>query len=273
MTNSIHPSAVIEDGASLGSDVTIGPFCHVGADVALGDGVRLHSHVVVTGATTLGPGCEVFPNAVLGCPPQNNKHQGGRTTLTIGERTVIREGVTMHTGTDTARGATTVGSHCNFLAYSHVSHDSVIGNHVTFANNVMLGGHCEIGDYVIIGGGSALHQFVRIGHHAFVGGLTGIEGDLIPFGMATGDRADLGGLNIIGMRRSGIERSEIHALRHAYKALFDRARPIRENAALVAAEFAESALVQDVVGFVLAGGKRAFVTPPLTDKSDESADD
>lgn len=234
--------------------------------------MRLHSHVVVTGATTLGTGCEVFPQAVLGCPPQNTKHQGGRTTLTIGAGTVIREGVTMHTGTDTARGATTVGSNCNFLAYSHVSHDSVIGDHVTFANNVMLGGHCEIGDYVIIGGGAALHQFVRVGHHAFVGGLTGIEGDLIPFGMATGNRADLGGLNIIGMRRSGIDRSEIHALRHAYKALFDRSRPVRENAELVAAEYADVPVVQDVVAFVQHGGKRAFVTPPLTEKPDESAD-
>lgn len=271
MTARIHPSAIVEPGADLGADVVIGPFCHVGPDVVLGDRVQLQSHVVVTGATILGAGCRVFPQAVLGCAPQNTAHQGGRTTLTVGDNTVIREGVTMHPGTDTARGATSVGSNCNFLAYSHVSHDSIIGDHVTFANNVMLGGHCEIGDHVIIGGGSALHQFVRIGHHAFIGGLTGIEGDLIPFGMATGDRAALGGLNIIGMRRAGIKRSEMHALRHAYKALFDRARPIRENAEQVASEFSESGLVQDVVAFVQSGGKRPFITPPLSEAADESA--
>ncbi len=257
----------------LGAGVEIGPFCVVGNDVTLGDGVRLHSHVVITGATTVGERCEIFPQAVLGCPPQNTRHQGGRTTLTIGAGTTIREGVTMHTGTDNARGATTVGSNCNFLAYSHVSHDSIVGNHVTFANNVMIGGHCEIGDHVIIGSGAALHQFVRIGHHAFVGGLTGIEGDLIPFGMATGDRADLGGLNIVGMRRSGIPRDDIHALRHAYKALFDRSRPIQENAVRVAELYADSALVQDMVAFVRSGGKRAFVTPPLSGKANDSAED
>jgi UDP-N-acetylglucosamine acyltransferase len=261
MANTIHPSAVVEDGAKLGADVRIGPFCHIGPEVVLGDGVELMSHAVVAGATTLGAACKVYPHAVLGCGPQNTRHRGGRTTLTIGHSTVIREGVTMHTGTDTARGATEVGHHGMFLAYSHVSHDSRIGNHVTFANNVMIGGHCEIGDHVILGGGAALHQFVRIGHHAFVGGLTGIEGDLIPYGIAVGDRARLGGLNIVGMKRSGMARADIHALRHAYRMLFDPAAPLQENAGKVAAEFAGNAAVEDIVAFVRSGGKRAFTTP------------
>lgn len=274
MAANIHPSAIVEDGATVGDGVSIGPFCYVGPDATIGGGVTLMSHVVVTGATTLGPRSQVFPHAVLGCPPQNMKHKGGRTTLTIGEGTIIREGVTMHVGTDTARGMTEVGSNCMFLAYSHVSHDSRIGNNVTFANNVMIGGHCEIGDHVIIGGGAALHQFVRIGHHAFVGGLTGIEGDLIPFGMATGDRASLGGLNIIGMKRAGMARSDIHALRHAYRKLFDRSRPVQENAALVAGEFAGNQAVMDIVAFVQSGGKRAFTTPALPQGAqDEDAGD
>ncbi len=271
MATSIHATSIVEDGARIGENVRIGPFCHVGPDAELGNGVELLSHVAIAGATTVGANCRIYPNAVLGYEPQNTKHKGGRTTLTIGASTVIREGVTMHTGTDTARGATEVGANCMFLAYSHVSHDSRIGNHVTFANNVMIGGHCDIGDHVIIGGGAALHQFVRIGHHAFVGGLTGIEGDLIPFGMATGDRAKLNGLNIIGMKRAGMVRADIHALRHAYRKLFDRARPVQENAAIVAEEFAGSPAVQDVVAFIRTSGKRAFTTPPLNRSGDDGA--
>lgn len=273
MASNIHPSAIVEDGARIGDDVTVGAFCHVGPDVELGAGTRLHSHVVIEGATTLGENCEVFPGAVLGCAPQNAKHTGGRTTLTIGDRTVIREGVTMHTGTDTARGRTDVGSDCMFLAYSHVSHDSRVGNHVTFANNVMIGGHCDIGDYVIFGGGAAMHQFVRVGHHAFIGGLAGIEGDVIPYGMAIGHRGGLGGLNLIGMKRSGLDRTEIHALRHAYRMIFDRARPIRENIPLVAAAFPDSRAVADVLEFMGGDSKRRYTTPELDGRGNDGGGD
>lgn len=272
-TVSIHPLALVEPGASLGAGVRIGPFCHVGADVVLGDDVELMSHVVVTGATTLGAGCKVFPQAVLGTPPQNAKHKGGRTTLVVGRNCTIREGVTFHAGSDTSRGETTVGDNGNFLAFSHVAHDCIVGDNVTFANGALLGGHCEIGDFVILGGLAAVHQFTRIGHHAFVGGISGVEGDVIPYGMAVGARARLRGVNIVGMKRSGIPRAEIHALRKAYRLIFDPARPLAANIALARVEFADSPVVADIIDFVTSRGHRHFCVPPLGRAGDDAADD
>lgn len=265
----IHPLAVVEPGAEIGSGVRIGPFCHVGPDVVLGDNVELVSHVVVTGATTLGPGTRVFPQATLGGLPQNLKHKGGRTTLVIGKNTIIREGVTMHVGSDTSTGATTVGDNGFFMAYVHVAHDCVIGNNVTMANNATLAGHCEIGDNVTIGGLTAVHQFARIGNNAFLGGCSAVPGDVIPFGLAFGNLAKLRGLNVVGMRRAGLAKSDVHQVRKGYQAIFDRARPIDENLECVKAEFAGSALVMNIVAFLSGRGKRYFVTPALDDAGDD----
>ncbi|MCO4316511.1 acyl-ACP--UDP-N-acetylglucosamine O-acyltransferase [Phyllobacterium sp. 21LDTY02-6] len=259
----IHPSAIIEKGAEIGAGVSIGPFCHVGADAVIGEGSRLLSHVVVMGATSLGRNAVVYPNAVLGGEPQNTKHKGGRTTLVIGDNCVIREGVTMHRGTDGSRGVTSVGDNCMFLAYSHVAHDCIIGDHVTFSNNVMIGGHVTVGNNVIIGGGAGIHQFVRIGHHAFIGGLAALASDLVPYGMAIGNHAYLGGLNIIGMKRSGMARPEIHNLRHAVRMLFDRSKAIKSRAEDVRAAFPGSAAVADLIDFITTDTKRAYCTPPL----------
>jgi UDP-N-acetylglucosamine acyltransferase len=217
----IHPSAVVEKGAQLGEGVHIGPFCQIGGDVELGDNVNLVGGVTILGATTIGAGTVVYPQAVLGAPPQNNKHRGGRTTLTIGRNCVIRESATMHTGSDTGHGTTSVGDNCMFMAYTHVAHDCVVGNNVTFANNASLSGHCEVGDYVIISGMTAVHQFVRIGHHAFLGGMSAIVGDVIPFGMAVGNRAKLRLLRIAGGRRC----ARIHD--KPRQALLHRTRPRR----------------------------------------------
>lgn len=258
---SIHPTALVEDGVQLGSGVSIGAFCHIQSGAVIGDGSQLMSHVVVTGATRLGAHSHVFPHAVLGCEPQNGKHTGGPTTLEIGTHCTIREGVTMHCGSDTSRGRTIVGDHCTFLAYAHVAHDCIVEDHVTFANNVMVGGHCEIGHRAILGGGSAVHQFTRIGHHAFVGGMAAVAGDVIPFGMVIGVHARLGGLNIIGMKRSGIERKEIHAVRHAYRMLFDRSKPMQQRAQDVMETYASSHAVADLIEFVTTDSKRAFCTP------------
>lgn len=268
----IHSSAIVEEGAQLGEGVSIGPFCHVGPDVILGDNVELMSHVVIAGPTTIGANSKIYPHAVLGTEPQNTKHTGGHTTLTIGSHCLIREGVTMHRGTDTSRGKTTVGDHCMFLAYSHVSHDSEIGNHVTFSNNVMIGGHVTIGDRVIIGGGAGIHQFVRIGHHAFVGGLAALASDLIPYGMAIGNHAYLGGLNIIGMKRSGVPRPEIHKIRRATQMLFDRTKPIRQRADDVMAAYPDSPAVKDLIDFITTDTKRAYCTPPLNAAIDPGND-
>ncbi|MDZ5696412.1 MULTISPECIES: acyl-ACP--UDP-N-acetylglucosamine O-acyltransferase [Phyllobacteriaceae] len=268
----IHPTAIVEEGAELGSGVRIGPFCHVGADAVLGDNVELIGHVTIMGATTLGADCQVFPNAVLGGPPQNFKHKGGRTTLTIGRGCVIREGVTMHRGTDTSRGRTTVGEGGLFMAYCHVAHDSEVGNHVTMANYAALSGHCDIGDNVIISGYAAVHQFVRIGHHAFLGGFAAVVGDVIPYGMAVGDRATLRGLNVVGMKRSGMARSQIRELRNAYRQLFSPDRPFSESIALVQREFAGSAAVEDVLAFVVGREKRPFTLPVRGQSLDEDDD-
>jgi len=257
----IHPLAIVEPGAALGTGVKIGPFCHVGADATLGDNVELVSHVSIIGATTIGAGCKIFPQAVLGAPPQNNKHKGGRTTLVIGRNCMIREGVTMHVGTDTSRGETTVGDNGYFLAYTHVAHDCVVGNNVTMANLATLAGHVVVGDYVGFGGFSAAHQNVRIGHHAFIGGLSAAFEDVIPYGMIRGTTGALRGLNLIGMKRSGMPRSEIHAVRNAFKAIFDRSHTMDENMSETERVFADSPAVQDVLAFMRSAGHRSFATP------------
>lgn len=260
-TARIHKTAIVEDGATIGENVSIGPFCHIGPTVSIGANCRLMSHVVMEGVTTLGDGATVFHHAILGADPQNSKHKGGPTKLVIGKNCLVREGVTMHTGSDSSTGITTVGDNCSFLAYAHVAHDCTLGNNVTFANNVMIGGHVTIGDSVIIGGGGAVHQFCRVGHHAFVGGLAALVHDLIPFGSAIGVHAHLAGLNIVGMKRSGMPRAEIHELRHAVKMLFDRNAPVRENAERVAMTYPQSASVKDLLSFMDFTAKRSYCAP------------
>ena len=259
----IHPTALVEPGVELGQSVSVGPFCHIQSGAVIGDNSVLMSHVVVTGGTTLGAGAKVYPHAVLGCDPQNGKHKGGPTTLTVGENCLIREGVTMHRGSDSARGYTSVGNDCTFLAYAHVAHDCDVGDHVTFSNNVMIGGHTTIEHHAILGGGAAVHQIVRVGHHAFVGGMAGVVGDVIPYGMVIGNHAHLGGLNIVGMKRSGMQRAEIHMLRHAVRMLFDRTKPVRDRAADVLAAYPDSQAVADMIAFISVDAKRAYTTPPL----------
>lgn len=258
---SVHPSAVVEDGARLADGVRIGPFCHVGPEVVLGEGVMLHGHVTVTGATTLGAGSSVYPGAALGGPPQNLRHRGGHTTLEIGRNCVIREGVTIHVGSDNGHHATTVGNDCYIMGYSHIGHDSIVGSNVVMSNFAALAGHAEIGDHVIISGYAAVHQFVRVGHHAFLGGFAAVVGDVIPYGMAVGDRARLRGFNVVGLKRAGMSRAQLHELRRAYRMLFDPAQPLAENIDRVAAEFAGSEKVEDILAFMRARGRRPFTVP------------
>lgn len=269
----IHPSSVVEPGAEIGAGVRIGPFCHVSADAVLGDGVELVGHVSILNATTVGAGTRVYPMAVLGAPPQNAKHKGGRTTLVIGANCMIRENVTMHVGTDTSRGTTVIGDNGNFLAYAHIGHDCIVGRNVTFANGATLGGHCEIGDNVNIGGLTAVHQFVRVGDNAFLGGCSAIVGDVIPYGIAVGNRAKLRGFNIIGMRRSGMPRSEIQTMRSAYRMIFDPARPVVENVEKAKAEFSGSPTVMKIVDFISTRDKRYYTVPPLKGGGGDAGDD
>lgn len=257
----VHPAAIVEDGAKLGEDVKVGPYCMVGREVALGNGCELISHVVVAGRTTIGPRTRIFPFASIGHQPQDLKYQGELSTLAVGADCLIREGVTMNPGTAGGGMATTVGDNCTFLANSHVGHDCHIGNSIIFSNNVMLAGHCTIGNFAIVGGGSAIIQFTRVGAHSFIGGMSALENDLIPYGMALGNRAHLSGLNIVGLQRRGFSREQIHSLRRAYRLLFADEGTLKERVEDVAAEFSEHPIVQEIVAFIRAGGKRSVCTP------------
>jgi UDP-N-acetylglucosamine acyltransferase len=257
----VHPTAIIEDGAKIGAGCRVGPYCTVGADVSLGDGCELVSHVAVAGRTTIGDGARIFPFASIGHQPQDLKYDGEPSTLEIGENCTIREGVTMNPGTTGGGMRTVVGKGCTFLANSHVGHDSIVGNNVIFSNNVMLAGHCHISDYVIVGGGAAIIQFARVGPHAFVGGMSGLENDLIPYGMAMGNRAYLSGLNIVGLQRRGFSREDIHDLRRAYRLLFAPEGTLKERMEDVAGEFHDHVIVQEILAFMREGGKRSLCTP------------
>jgi UDP-N-acetylglucosamine acyltransferase len=258
----VHPSAVIEKGARLGAGVEIGPFCHVGAEVVLGDGVRLLSHVVVAGTTTIGDRTRVFPFASLGHEPQDLKYKGEHVTLSIGSDCMIREGVTINPGTAGGGFTTTVGDRCAFLANSHVGHDCHVGNNVICSNNVLLGGHCVVGDFVIFGGGAGVHQFSRIGHNAFIGGLAGVENDVIPYGMALGNRAGLAGLNVVGMKRLQFSREQIQSLRQAYRLLFSNEGTLAERIIDIEQQaIAKDSYVREILTFIKAPSERSLCLP------------
>lgn len=257
----IHPTAIIEPGASIGADVAIGPYCCVGADVTLGDRVQLQSHIVVAGRTEVGDDTRVFPFASIGHPPQDLKYKGEPSTLVIGRNNVIREHVTMNPGTEGGGMVTRVGDGCLFMVGSHVAHDCKIGDQVIMANNATLGGHVEIGDFAILGGLSAVHQFVRIGRHAMIGGMSGVEQDVIPYGSVMGDRARLSGLNIVGLKRRGFSRENIHALRTAYRLLFAQEGAFAERLDDVVEMFEGNETVMEIVSFMRAASSRGVCQP------------
>ena len=257
----VHPTAQVASGASLGERVEVGPYCVLGPRVVLGDRVRLVSHVVVEGVTELGPDTVVHPFAVLGGAPQHLAHRGEATRLVVGARNVIREHVTMHTGTVLGGGVTRVGSDGLFMVGSHVAHDCVVGDHVVFANNATLGGHVQLGDYVFMGGLSAVHQHTRIGRYAFVGGLAAVTRDVIPFGSVWGNRAQLEGLNLVGLKRRGFSRETINDLRSSYRLLFAPEGTFQERLDDVARVFAGSPEVGEIVGFIRADASRPLCLP------------
>jgi UDP-N-acetylglucosamine acyltransferase len=256
----VHPLALVESGAELHAGVTIGPYCQVGRDVVLRESVELISHAVVAGRTTIGARTRVFPFASIGHAPQDKKYAGEASTLEIGADCSIRESVTINPGTAGGRMATNIGDRCMLLAQAHVAHDCRLGNGVLLANNVMLAGHVTVEDHAIVGGGAAVQQFVRIGAHAFLGGLSGLEGDLIPFGFALGNRARLTGLNLVGLRRHEFSRGSIDALRAAYRALFASGKTLRDRAQEISRDVTTPE-VQQLVRFVLEGDQRSFCLP------------
>ena len=260
MSATIHPSAFVEDGAQISDSVKIGPFCSVGANVTLAAGVELKSHVVVTGKTSIGEDTVVFPFAVIGEIPQDLKFDGEETRLEVGARNRIREGVTLNTGTSGGGGLTRVGDDCLFMTGAHVGHDAIVGNGVIMANQAALAGHCIIEDKVIIGGLAGIHQFVRIGRGAIIGAVTMVTNDVIPYGLVQAPRGELDGLNYVGLKRAGVARSDITALRAAYQmlrqgdgAFQDRARRLSEET--------DSDYVREVVDFILGDSGRSFLAP------------
>jgi UDP-N-acetylglucosamine acyltransferase len=257
----IHPTAIIEPGAEIGAGVQIGPFSAIGPHAMIRDGVHIHSHVVIAGRTEIGAGSEIFPFASLGHAPQDRKFRGEESRLVIGERNVIREYVTMNPGTEQGGLVTRIGNNGLFLTGAHVAHDCQIGDNVLLVNNATLGGHCVVEDFASIGGLSAVHQFVRIGAYAFIGGMSGVENDVIPFGMALGNRAYLAGLNIVGLKRQNIDREQIHTLRKAYRMLFATEGTLLERLDDVEKMFPGEEPVQRVVRFIKADSSRSLCVP------------
>jgi len=260
MTTTIHPSAVIEAGAVIGAGSFVGPFCVVGAEVVLGENVVLKSHVIVTGDTEIGEGSTVFPFAVIGEVPQDLKFSGEKTRLRIGARNRIREHVTINTGTAGGGGETRIGDDCLLMAGCHVAHDAQVGDRVIIVNNSAIAGHCVIEDEVIIGGLCGIHQWVRIGRGAIIGALTMVTNDVIPHGLVQGPRGVLDGLNLVGLKRRGVDRSDITALRAAFQMLRDGEGTFHDRARRLKAEV-DSSYVQEMVDFILGDTDRNFLTP------------
>ncbi|MEH6829358.1 MAG: acyl-ACP--UDP-N-acetylglucosamine O-acyltransferase [Sulfitobacter sp.] len=258
----IHPSAVIEEGAQIDPSATVGPFCLVGAQVVLAADVVLKSHVVITGHTVVGEGTVIFPFAVIGEIPQDLKFkgEGEASRLVIGKRNRIREHVTMNSGTEGGGGLTSIGDDGLFMAGCHIAHDAIVGNNVIVVNNAAVAGHCVIEDDVIIGGLSGIHQWVRVGRGAIIGAVTMVTNDVIPYGLVQAPRGHLDGLNLVGLKRRGVARGDITALRAAFQMLAQGEGTFHDRAERLGAE-TESAYVREIVDFVLADTGRHFLTP------------
>ena len=258
--SNIHPSSVIEDGAQIDPSAVIGPFCLVGSEVTIGPDVELKSHVVVKGRTVIGEGTVVFSFAVIGEIPQDLKFKGEQSGLVIGKRNRIREHVTMNAGTEGGGGMTKIGDDCLFMAGCHIAHDAIIGDRVIIVNSAAIAGHCILEDDVIVGGLSGIHQFVRIGRGAIVGAVTMVTNDVIPYGLVQAPRGALDGLNLVGLKRRGVARVDITALRAAFQMLAQGDGTFHNRVERLGAE-TDSAYVQEIVDFVTGDTDRSFLTP------------
>jgi UDP-N-acetylglucosamine acyltransferase len=256
----IHPSAVIEEGAKIGNGCQIGPFCHIGPEVVLGERVTLKSHVVVTGDCEIGDDTVVFSFAVIGEIPQDLKFQGEKSRTVIGQRNRIREHVTVNAGTEGGGGVTRIGDDGLFMAGCHIAHDAIVGDRVIVVNSAAVAGHCVLEDDVIIGGLSGIHQWVRIGRGAIIGAVTMVTNDVIPYGLVQAPRGGLDGLNLVGLKRRGVTRSDITALRAAFQMLAQGDGTFQERARRLGDE-TESPYVAEIVAFITGETDRSFLTP------------
>lgn len=256
----IHPMAVVEPGAEIGPGCEIGPFAVIGPEVRLGAGVVVKPHGVVTGWTEVGDESVIFSGAVVGEVPQDLKFRGERTRLVVGRRCRIREGATLNTGTEGGGGLTQVGDDVLMMTGAHVGHDAIVGDRVVLANQAAIAGHCHIGDDVIVGGLSGVHQWVRVGQGAIIGALTMVTNDVVPYGLVQGPRGVLDGLNLVGLKRRGVERAEITALRAAYQMLAQGEGTFLDRARRLADE-TDSPHVREMTDFILSASDRSFLTP------------
>ena len=256
---SIHPSAVVHRNAEIGDNVRIGPYCTIGADVLLEDGAELVSHVVVDGHTRIGSDAILYPFCTVGLAPQDLKYRDQPTRCEIGARTQVREHCTIHRASVGGEGITRIGTDCMLMAVAHVAHDCSLGNHVIVANNVVMGGHVSIADHAVIGGAAAIHQFVRIGRAAMVGGVSGVEADVIPFGSVIGNRARLAGLNVIGLKRRGFDKAQIQLLHTAFAALFRHEGVFAQRLAETRARYGDEPLIAEVLAFIDAPSHRGLI--------------
>jgi UDP-N-acetylglucosamine acyltransferase len=257
----IHPMALVSPGARIAPDAEIGPWCSVGPDVVIESGARLISHVAVDGHTVIGAGVVLYPFCTVGLPPQDLKYKGEPTETVIGPRTQVREHCTIHRGTVTGSGITKIGADCLLMAVVHVAHDCALGNGVIAANNVVMGGHVTIGDNAVVGGQTAIHQFVRIGRGAMIGGASGVEADVVPFATVLGNRAYLSGLNLVGLKRRGVDRAGLHRLRNAFRTLFvgDETGDVFAERLVRLRDTAEDPLVREMLDFASAPSKRGLI--------------
>jgi len=262
----IHPSAHVDSKAQLDDGVEIGPLCAVGPRVKLGKNVKLISQVNIAGATTIDEDCKLYPFVSLGHPPQDFKHKGGPVSLKIGKRTILRENVNIHPGTDAGHPETSVGDDCYFMVNSHLAHEGKCGNNVVLSNGVQVGGCVTIGNNVIIGGLCAVHQFTRIGDHAFIGGMTTVTKDVIPYGMTLGNRQKLTGLNVIGLKRRGFSKKKIQDLRAAYRLLFAPEGTFDERLEDAANVYSDHEQVMEIIEFIRTQNKRPICTPVLGER-------
>ena len=256
----IHKTAIVDSKAKVASSTNIGPYCVIGPNVVIGENVKIHSHVNISGNTTIGKGNKIYPFASIGNDPQDLKYNGEKTKLLIGDNNKIREYVTINPGTIGGGGNTVIGNNCLFMVSSHVAHDCQLGSNIIIANNVAIAGHAIIDDHVIIGGNSAVQQFTRIGKMAMIGGMTGVLHDVIPYGLSTGNRNSLQGLNLIGLRRANFENKDILDLSDAYKKIF-ATKNLKENLSKLNGSFKDNPLVKEVIEFITKDKKRSICTP------------
>jgi len=255
----IHPTAIIDKKCKIGNNVHIGPYSLIGPNVEIDDNTIIQSHVNISGNTIIGSGNKIYPFVSIN-DPQDLKFNGESTNLIIGNNNIIREYVTINPGTVSGGGKTVIGNNCLFMISSHIAHDCQVGNNVIIANNVPLGGHVIIEDNVVIGGNSAVQQFTRIGKMAMIGGMTGVLHDVIPYGLSTGNRNSLQGLNLIGLRRAKFENKDILGLSEAYKEIF-ATKNLTENINKLNNSYQDNQLVKKVIDFITKDKKRSICTP------------